>query len=89
MTQVRDRDLADRAIVTSELTRRSRIRGRVYCRETPFNSIRRHAEAGVCSISRTSPLERRRRVMNRIPRRLSSSSLAYVVSLESKISSSG
>ena len=47
------------------------------------------AEAAFWSISRTSPFERRRRVMKWIPSWLSSLSLAYVVNLESKISSSG
>ena len=57
----------------AKVIRRSRIRGCVYCRETPFSSIRRHAEAG-CLVDHPAPapFERRRSVMNWMPRRLSS-----------------
>ena len=58
MTQIGDDHLTHGTVVIGErLVRRSRIRGWLYSRETPFNSIRRHAELGVRSISFINPFD--------------------------------
>ena len=74
METILARDLAIRCALPAE--QNDRILPVVLCIHVLSNSTRRQADIGVESISARSFLDRRRNVMNRIPIRFNSLSLA-------------